>query len=140
MYKVFYWESVSYETLKQIYKLNANIENFFNSYAYLAVRAGNWRIAHELIKSMVKHPNFGFNQLHVDVLSKDNVIDKALKQSVLKKANTNRDITPLHCACINPNPKFLKQMLDSNPDVLVTDSDLMKPAHYAAACEGPEPL
>jgi hypothetical protein len=31
-------------------------------------------------------------------------------------------------------------MLDSNPDLMATDADLMKPVHYAAACEGPEPL
>lgn len=89
---------------------------------------------------MAKYPNFGFNQLHVDVLSTDAELDKVLKQSVSKKANTNRDITPLHCACINPNPTYLKQLMDVNPDFLLTDTDLRKPVHYAAACVGPEPL
>ena len=57
-----------------------------------------------------------------------------------KKANTNKDITPLHCACINPNPKYLKALLDANPELNVIDQDLRKPVHYAAACEGPETL
>jgi hypothetical protein len=61
MKKLFYYQKVDYETYKQLYKLNANIENFFNSYAYEAVRAGNRKIAYELIKNMQKHPNFGFN-------------------------------------------------------------------------------
>jgi ankyrin repeat protein len=70
---------------------------------------------------MVKFPNFGFNQLHVDVLSDDAVIDKVLKVSVGKKANTNKDITPLFCACINPNPKFIRALLDVGPDTNMVD-------------------
>ncbi len=93
-----------------------------------------------MIQNMVKYPNFGFNQLHCDVLSTDTQPEKILKQSVTKKANTNRDITPLHCACINPNPKYLKMLLDMAPDLNTIDTDLRRPIHYAAACEGPEPL
>lgn len=51
--------------------MNPNIESYLQNYAYEAVRAGNCKIAYELIKNMVKYPNFGFNQLHVDVLSED---------------------------------------------------------------------
>lgn len=89
---------------------------------------------------MQKHPNFGFNQLHQDVLEEHAELGKILRVSVTKKANTNRDITPLHCACINPNPKYLKLLLDANPDFNVNDTDLRKPVHYAAACIGPDPL
>jgi ankyrin repeat protein len=59
---------------------------------------------------------------------------------VTKKANTNKDLTPLHCACINPNPKFLKALLDTGAEMQTIDTDLRRPVHYAAACEGPEPL
>lgn len=89
---------------------------------------------------MVKHPNFGFNQLHVDVLSDDAQIDKVLKVSVGKKANTNKDITPLFCACINPNPKYIRALLEVGPDNGMVDSDLRRACHYAAACESEEPL
>jgi ankyrin repeat protein len=108
--------------------------------AYEAVRAGNRRLAYELIKNMVKYPNFGFNNLHEEVLSDDAELAKVLKVSVTKKANTNKDITPLHCACINPNPKFLKAMLETGPDLQTPDADLRRAVHYAAACINSEPL
>lgn len=57
---------------------------------------------------MVKYPNWGFNQLHADVLSEDAKLEKVLKQSVTKKANTNKNITPIHCASINPDASYLK--------------------------------
>lgn len=43
------------------------------------MRAGNRKIAHDIIKNMVQHPNFGFNQLHADVLSDDAVLEKVLR-------------------------------------------------------------
>ena len=108
--------------------------------AYVAARAGNRKVAYELIKNMAKYPNFGFNNLHADVLSDDAELEKVLRVSCTKKANTNRNITPLHCACINPNPKYLKALLEVGADYNVIDEDLRKPIHYAAACVGPEPL
>lgn len=89
---------------------------------------------------MVQYPNFGFNQLHCDVLSDDAILEKVLRVSVTKKCNTNRDLTPLHCACINPNPKYLKALMDTGAELQTIDTDLRRPVHYAAACEGPEPL
>ena len=89
---------------------------------------------------MVQYPNFGFNQLHSDVLSDDAQLDKVLRQSVTKKANTNRDLTPLHCACINPNPKYIKALLETGADLQTIDTDLRRPVHYAAACISSEPL
>lgn len=133
MRRMLYSESLDYETIKQVYKLNPQIESFLQSYAYEAVRSGNRKIAHQLIKNMVQYPNFGFNQLHADVLSDDAVLEKVLRQSVTKKANTNRDLTPLHCACINPNPKYLKALLDTGAEMQTIDSDLRRPVHYAAA-------
>lgn len=73
-------------------------------------------------------------------MSDDANFDKILKVSVGKKANTNKDITPLFCACINANPKFIRAFLDVGPDSAMVDQDLRRAAHYAAACEGPEPL
>jgi len=104
------------------------------------VRAGNRTVAHHIVKNLVQFPNFGFNQLHCDVLSDDAVLEKVLRQSVTKKANTNKDITPLHCACINPNPKYIKALIETGAELQTIDTDLRRPIHYAAACEGPEPL
>ena len=105
------------ETYKQIFKLNPQIEAFMQQYVYEAVRAGNKNLAHHIVKNLVQYPNFGFNQLHADVLSDDAVLEKVLRQSVTKKANTNRDLTPLHCACINPNPKYLQALLDTGAEM-----------------------
>jgi ankyrin repeat protein len=137
---ILYSKTLDHETLKQIYKLNPNVEMSLQSYVFEAVRAGNHKIAHEIIKNLVQHPNWGFNQLHADVLSDKPLADKILKVSVTKKSNTNKDITPLHCACINPNPKYLKSLIDTGAELQTIDSDMRRPLHYAAACEGPEPL
>jgi len=74
------------------------------------------------------------------VLSKDAILEKVLKVSVTKKANTCKDITPLFCACINPNPKYLQQLLEVGPDTTVYDTDLRRATHYAAACANSENL
>jgi ankyrin repeat protein len=132
--------SVDPHIFKEIFKLQPHIEAHLQSYVYEAVRAGNRQVAYEIVKNLVQHSNFGFNQLHMDVLSDDAVLEKVLRQSVTKKANTNRDITPLHCACINPNPKYLRALLDTGAEIQTVDSDLKRPVHYAAACSGPEPL
>lgn len=133
-------EAIEPDTFKQIYKLYPQIEAHLQSYVYEAVRAGNRRIAFEIVKDLVKYPNFGFNQLHADVLSEDAVLEKVLKVSCTKKANTNRDLTPLHCACINPNPKYLKALLDTGAEMQTIDTDLRRPVHYAAACQTSDTL
>jgi hypothetical protein len=96
------------ETFQMLYKLNPNVEHSLNTMVFEAVRAGNRTIAYELIKGLVKFPNWGFNNLHLEALGKAIEQQKILKVSVNKKSNTNHDLTPLHCACINPNPKILK--------------------------------
>jgi ankyrin repeat protein len=46
----------------------------------------------------------------------------------------------VYCACINPDASYLKQLIDTNAYIHSGDSDQRRPIHYAAACEGPEPL
>ena len=46
----------------------------------------------------------------------------------------------MHCVCINPNPMYLKKLIEAGGDIQIMDRDLRKPIHYAAACSGPEPL
>ena len=57
---------------------------------------------------------------------------KMRKANVTKKAHTNLQITPLHCACINPNPNVLRYFLKIGDDVGVYDEMLRKPVHFAA--------
>ncbi|CAF4358739.1 unnamed protein product, partial [Rotaria sp. Silwood2] len=49
-------------------------------------------------------------------------------------------LTPIHCAAINPNSKYLKQLLNIMPEYNILDKYERRPIHFAAACEGPEPL
>jgi len=49
-------------------------------------------------------------------------------------------ITPLHCAAINPNTKYLAKLLSILPEYSITDASSHRPIHYAAACEGTGPL
>jgi len=46
----------------------------------------------------------------------------------------------VHMACINPNPKYLMALLQVDPCIDLEDDDMWQPIHYAAACEGSEPL
>jgi ankyrin repeat protein len=68
------------------------------------------------------------------------------KVSVLKKnygffqRGIQGQFTPIHCACINPNPEFLIKLLEMQPELNLADDQLRKPVHYAAACSGPGPL
>lgn len=59
---------------------------------------------------------------------------------VIRKARGNFQLTPIHCAAINPNPKYLKQLLAVVPRFNITDEFRRRPIHFAAACAGSEPL
>ena len=61
--------------------------------------------------------------------------------SAVKKATwANRCLTPLHCACINPNTGPLEALFKVNPDLNIADSDKKKLVHYAAACQDVGPI
>ena len=68
------------------------------------------------------------------------LLKKMRKTNVTKKANDNLGISPLHCACINPNPLTLKHFIEVGDDLYVYDLDLRKPVHYAACSSSPENL
>jgi ankyrin repeat protein len=61
-------------------------------------------------------------------------------QSVGKKPIGNNTMTPFHCAAINPNVKYLKELLSAKSEDRLPDSMKRQPIHYAAACTGPDPL
>jgi ankyrin repeat protein len=60
--------------------------------------------------------------------------------SVQKKCQAGYNMTPLHVACINPNPEVLRMFLEVNPDFNMTDTNMRRPIHYAAANENPGAL
>ena len=96
-------------------------------------------VAHNL-KDKIKHENFGFNQLHYDVVKLDKLTDKYATASITKKGISDNNVTPLHFACINPNVEVLEKLLAQSPEVHVADGSLNKPIHFAACCSSPEPL
>ncbi|XP_066280586.1 poly [ADP-ribose] polymerase tankyrase-like isoform X1 [Branchiostoma lanceolatum] len=108
---------------------------------YLAVRAGHRKLAGKLVEMAEKGGGYGFNQLHKEVLLFDKQELTTFRAvSVKKKPYGNQVMTPLHCAAINPNPKYLQKLLAMCPEYGLTDKTGRKPIHYAAACEGSGPL
>lgn len=61
----------------------------------------------------------GWNAVHTEVLKADNDAELTclLRANMCtKKPFTNDAITPIHCACINPNVKYLKTLLSITQD------------------------
>ncbi|UJR15954.1 hypothetical protein I4U23_002874 [Adineta vaga] len=105
------------------------------------VRGGYRKLAANIIGEIKDNAFYGFNKLHHEVLllnGENLTIMRAA--SVVKKTKDNFQITPIHCAAINPNSKYLKQLLNVMPEYNILDKYERRPIHFAAACEGPEPL
>ena len=75
---------------------------------------------------------YGFNRYHYIALEKD-IEGKINKLSMLKKPHTNKGITPLHIACINPDITVLRKYYSTCPEYSAADMDQRKLIHYAAA-------
>jgi len=109
---------------------------------FKAVSAGRRDIAGYILKNMIGQSGYGFNPLHLEMLEVDDEtkIEIKFKPSVNKKSNYQ--VTPVHFACINPNEKILKKLVenDNGGDIHYQDINLKKPIHYAAACSGTGPL
>jgi len=65
-----------------------------------------------LMEPLIKQENYGFNELHLDVLKLEKLTKKYHTASITKKANSASMITPLHLACINPNKNVLSALLE----------------------------
>ena len=83
-----------------------------NLQASHAALTGNRALAASLIAPKVKHENFGYNKLHLDVLQLDKLTEKYATQSITKKAISDVNTTPLHLASINPNIAVIQKLLD----------------------------
>ncbi|KAK3611456.1 hypothetical protein CHS0354_032737 [Potamilus streckersoni] len=112
------------------------------SYIYQAVLTGNRKLAGKLVEEAEKRQNTGFGFLHKEVLMFDNEDLRQVIQSksVCKKPYDNKSITPLHCAAINPNVKYLSRLLSVEPNINLEDRDHRRPLHFAAVCDGIGPL
>ncbi|EYC44087.1 hypothetical protein Y032_0472g2060 [Ancylostoma ceylanicum] len=81
------------------------------------------------------------NNLHRETLKAGGTLpERILPVSVLKKGHYNDNITPLHTAAINPDVKILERLRSIEPNINIPDTNNWYTIHYAAVCEGPEPL
>ncbi|OWF45703.1 Poly(ADP-ribose) polymerase pme-5 [Mizuhopecten yessoensis] len=123
-------------------------ENYIDQYndeklnnIVFAVLRGHRGLAGQLMEDALNRGGFGFNFLHKDVLVFNNEDLKQFQSaSVRKKPLNNASMTPLHCACINPNIKYLEKLLSVEPDINLEDKGGRRPIHYAASCESTAPL
>ncbi|CAF0785252.1 unnamed protein product [Brachionus calyciflorus] len=108
---------------------------------YRAILFGHRKLAAYLIENAPS--GHGFNQVHIEVLKAENDSDlkcQLRSNQCTKKPFSNDFITPIHCACINPNVKYLKTLLSITQDFDIPDKKQRRPVHYAAVCEDPTPL
>lgn len=90
---------------------------------YTAVRYGHRALAGAIVRDYGSGGQF--NDLHQHVLLEDKTpLSKTFKAvSAKKKGQFNKDITPIHCAAINPNVQYLKDLLAVEPDFGHADSE-----------------
>jgi hypothetical protein len=84
---------------------------------YRAVIHGHRHLAAHAIQNAP--PGHGFNAVHIEVLKADNdaeLVCQLRANMCTKKPFSNDLITPIHCASINPNVKYLKTLLSITQD------------------------
>ena len=130
---------VEVETIKKLVLLDTTLEEQINYNIITAAQMGNIHITKYLINRLVKLDNYGFNELHNDVLSATTADDLTLKRivSLGKRARGNDAVTPTHLACINPYPHIIKALISYGGDINITDTKNRKPVHFAAVCSNP---
>ena len=127
-----------------------------------SMRYGHNALAAHFIEGDVKRGGSNFSKFfHEALVGKGDPWKETVRQtSAVKKADWfSRCVTPLHCACINPDTGKLslschtschscyspdtgplEALFRVNPDLYVTDSDQKKLVHYAAACQDVGPI
>ena len=86
------------------------------------------------------HKPIPFDQPFLSKQKQIELLQKIRKHDIIKKTLDNLSITPLHCACVNPNSKTLEYFLNVTDDIYINDLELRKPVHYAACSTTPENL
>ena len=121
-----------------------SFEHQFISKVAEALRLGGRRdVADMLIMRGTKNDGYGLGEFfHLALTAKSESALKNLKKvNCTKKAFAVNNLTPIHCACLNPNPAIIKTFMAANQgEFQVLDDALRKPLHYAACCESAEPL
>ncbi|XP_029642629.1 poly [ADP-ribose] polymerase tankyrase isoform X2 [Octopus sinensis] len=130
----------SKEILEILFDTNQNEtrdEQIATVYQFIhqAIIKGHRKLSGKLIEEAEKAGGHGYNYLHKEVLlfEKEDLRTNILPASVTKKPFYSK-ITPIHCAAINPNVKYLQTLLNVQPEVNVVDKWQRRPVHYAAAC------
>ncbi|EYC04244.1 hypothetical protein Y032_0089g2304 [Ancylostoma ceylanicum] len=112
--------------------------NYMDDKVVVAARLGLREMALAFAEGPAKS---NMNDLHRETLKAGGTLpERILPVSVLKKGYNNANITPLHTAAINPNVKILERLRTIEPNINIPDTNNWYTIHYAAVCEGPEPL
>ena len=119
-----------------------NMENQLVSKISEVIRKGNRDVANVLLQKALKSDGYGINEFYSPALMDKNIdkIRDIKKPSCAKKAFGINNLSPIHCACLNPNSDVLKHLLTINPEYQNLDTNMRKPVHYAACCESDAPL
>lgn len=105
------------------------------------MKSGNRDLALHIITQLNKQGGYGFTEVHEHALKATSAKDlPQIKRVSVTKKTVGKLITPLFCACINPNGAVLEKFLEICPEYTFPDETLRKPVHYAAACSGTGPL
>ena len=90
--------NIEMETINRYILLckDEDVGEIFNNEIGEIIRLGNMNLGRALIERIIRHKysNYGFNQLHLDVLTKSTNISKIFAPSLSKKAIGNYQITP----------------------------------------------
>lgn len=122
--------------------LRVEVENMDHQIAQsfqTAVVSGNFKVAAYIAEKLA--PYVPLAQLHIAALTLTDAknLNDFRKPSVTAKV-MNSAITPIHCACINPNTEILEAFLSKVPEYSIGDFQMRKPIHYAAASQTPDAL
>ena len=109
------------------------------------VRLGHRELAAHYIEwDLGRGGQSGFSKFYVQaLLGQGNPWEEGgvREASAKKKAGwENQQVTPLHVACINPDPGPLAALWKVCSDLHLADAGGWKPVHYAAVCAGALPL
>ncbi|EQC28945.1 hypothetical protein SDRG_13283 [Saprolegnia diclina VS20] len=135
------WSSpnTTYELVVFFYPADAWVSNA-EAVMPQVFRCGNVALATKLLGILVARSGWGYNALHLGVLS-DAPLEPFRKVSVLKKA-TGHGIAPLHVASLDPNARHLGQLVAelSTPELEFADRAGWHAVHYAAVCSSSAPM
>jgi ankyrin repeat protein/predicted DNA-binding WGR domain protein len=126
-------KEVKIETLKVIISYYPLFENELISCLDEILLSGRTDIAEYVLKKAESKGGYGTNEYFIKALTgTKQAVSSIQRQSVTKKAFSMKNVSPIHCACLNPNGEVLKHLLTVNPEFQNMDQRMRKPIHYAA--------